>query len=269
MVAGILHLVIIFGVTFENIRERYIPPSLDVILVNQPNDSEPESANLLSEHSQSGGGSSELPKRQTAPVSGSERNKNTGEAPTLVEATSPRETEAIANDSITQIFSNHEIEDRDQREQVNQVTQAKEAQALKTRMEIARLSAELAREIEKQASRPKTLYVTASTKKSTAANYMLEWVKKVERVGNLNYPSIAYKVSGSLVLVVGINQQGSITQIAVKRSSGNQELDEAAINIVNLAAPFAPMSNRLAQETDVIYITRTWQFTREHSLSSY
>ena len=98
---------------------------------------------------------------------------------------------------------------------------------------------------------------------------MLEWVKKVERVGNLNYPSIAYKVSGSLVLVVGINQHGGITEVAVKRSSGHAELDEAAVNIVKMAEPFAPMSSRLAQETDVIYITRTWQFSSEHSLYSY
>ena len=136
-------------------------------------------------------------------------------------------------------------------------------------MEIARLHAELAREMEEHASRPKTLYVTASTKKSTAADYMLDWVKKVERVGNLNYPAIAYKLSGSLVLVVGINQHGGITEVAVKRSSGNTELDNAAVHIVKMAAPFAPMSSRLARETDVIYITRTWQFSSEHALSSY
>jgi len=267
--AGAMHLAIIFGVTFEDIRERYIPPSLDVILVNHPNDHEPESANFLSEHSQSGGGTSETPKRQTAPVSGSEKVKDAGEAPRLIEASSPKETQTLANDSITQIFSEQKISEREQQEQVNRVTNAKEAKALKTRLEIARLRAELAQEMEEHASRPKTLYVTASTKKSTAANYMLEWVKKVERVGNLNYPSIAYKVSGSLVLVVGINQHGGITEVAVKRSSGNPELDDAAVNIVKMAEPYAPMSGNLARETDVIYITRTWQFSRQHSLYSY
>ncbi len=269
IVAGVLHLAIIFGVTFEDIRERYIPPSLDVILVNETNVSEPESAKFLAEHSQLGGGTSESPKRQTAPVSGTETNKNTGEAPKLVKASSPDETRTAANDSITQIFSDHQIADQHEQKQVNKVIEAKEAEALNTRMEIARLTAELDQELEEHASRPKTLYVTASTKESTAANYMLEWVKKVERVGNLNYPSIAYKVSGSLVLVVGINQHGGITEIAVKRSSGITELDDAAVNIVKLAEPFAPMSNRLARETDVIYITRTWQFSSEHSLYSY
>ena len=268
-VAAAMHLTIIFGVTFEDIKEQYIPRSLDVILVNQPNDSEPESANFLAEHSRSGGGSSEAKKRQTAPVSGSEPQKNTGEAPKLIEASSPRETQTVAVDSITQIFSEQKIDDKEPSEQINQVTDTKEAEALNKRMEIARLHAELAREMEEHASRPKTLYVTASTKKSTAADYMLDWVKKVERVGNLNYPAIAYKLSGSLVLVVGINQHGGITEVAVKRSSGNTELDNAAVHIVKMAAPFAPMSSRLARETDVIYITRTWQFSSEHALSSY
>lgn len=269
IIAGALHLAIIFGVTFEDIRERYIPPSLDVILVHQPNENEPDSTRFLAEHSQSGGGTSETPKRQTAPVSGPEKIKDAGEAPRLVEASSPEETQSRANDSITQIFSEQKISEREQQEQVNQVTEAREAKALNTRLEIARLRAELAQEMEDHASRPKTLYVTASTKKSVAANYMLDWVKKVERVGNLNYPSIAYKVNGSLVLVVGINQHGGITEVAVKHSSGNAELDEAAVNIVKMAEPFAPMSSRLARETDVIYITRTWQFSGQHSLYTY
>ena len=269
LVAGAMHVAIIFGVTFEDIRDRYIPPSLDVILVNQPQETEPEIAHFLSEHSQAGGGTSTSRERPTAPVSGTETELDTGEAPRLVEAGSPTETKTVEHKSITQIFSDQKIENREQQEQVNRVTEQKEAESLSKRMEIARLTAELARDMQELANRPKTLYVTASTKKSTAANYMMEWVRKVERVGNLNYPPIAYKISGALVLVVGVNQHGSITEIAVKRSSGNAELDEAAVNIVKLAEPFPPMSRALAQETDIIYITRTWQFTSDHALYSH
>jgi len=267
--AGVLHLAIIFGVTFDDIRDRYIPPALEVILVSQQNDSEPDSANFLSQHAQTGGGSTAATKRQTAPVAGSMPEKETGKAAKAIPATSPRETQIATTEAITQIFSEQKIRDQDQQEQANRTTQAKQDDVLQTRMEIARLTSELAREMEEQASRPKTLYVTASTKKSIAANYMLEWVKKVERVGNLNYPSIAYQLSGALVLVVGINQHGGITEIAVKRSSGNQKLDDAAVNIVKLASPFVPMSERLARETDVLYITRTWQFTKDRALSSF
>lgn len=267
LVAVSLHLLIIFGVTFEDIRDHYIPPALEVILVNHHNDTEPELASYLSQHSQTGGGDSATLKRQTAPVAGSE--KNTGVAPRPVTESSPKETQKAATESITQIFSQQKIVEQEQQEQVNKITQSSADRKLKTRMEIARLTSELARELEEQANRPKTMYVTASTKKSSAANYMLEWVKKVERVGNLNYPSIAHKISGSLVMVAGVNQHGGITEIAVKRSSGHQQLDDAAVNIVKMAAPYPPMSGNLAKETDIIYITRTWQFTSDRSLSSY
>jgi protein TonB len=265
--AGLVHLVVIFGVTFEDIRERYIPPSLDVILIQQPNDDAAETASFLANHSQAGGGSSEVPKRQTSP--GTDVDAEHGQAPKAVTAASPAATQEAASESITQIFSDHQIKETPEREQVNQVTNAPEAKALATQLEIARLRAELAQEMQALSNRPKTLYVTASTQKSTAANYMLEWVKKVERVGNLNYPSVAYRKSGSLVMVVGINRHGSLTEVAVKRSSGIDELDQAAMDIVKMAAPFDPMSSALAQETDVIYITRTWQFSQQNALSSY
>lgn len=266
-VAGLVHLVVIFGVTFEDIRDRYIPPSLDVILIHQPNDDDAETASFLANHSQAGGGSSELPKRQTSP--GTDVDAEHGQAPKAVAASSPAAKQEAASESITQIFSDHQVKDTPERDQVNQVAKAPEAKVLTTQLEIARLRAELAQEMQALSNRPKTLYVTASTQKSTAANYMLEWVKKVERVGNLNYPSVAYRVSGSLVMVVGINQHGSLTEVAVKRSSGSDELDQAAMDIVKMAAPFDPMSSALAQETDVIYITRTWQFSQQNALSSY
>jgi len=54
----------------------------------------------------------------------------------------------------------------------------------------------------------------------------------------------------------------------VRRSSGEKILDDAAIRIVRLAAPYAPFPQDIRKETDILHITRTWQFLRDHRLRS-
>ena len=91
---------------------------------------------------------------------------------------------------------------------------------------------------------------------------MEAWRAKVERVGNLNYPDAARrnKLTGSLILDVALNADGSVNQINVRRSSGSKILDDAAIRIVELSSPFAPFPDNIKAETDILHITRTWQF---------
>jgi protein TonB len=39
-------------------------------------------------------------------------------------------------------------------------------------------------------------------------------------------------------------------------------LDQAAIRIVRMAAPFDRFPDNIRADTDILYITRTWTFTR-------
>ena len=91
---------------------------------------------------------------------------------------------------------------------------------------------------------------------------MSAWVSKVERVGNLNYPSDLRrkKLHGDLVLMVGIQQNGTVESIDVMRSSGISEIDQAAIKIVRLAAPYSPLPDNITDRVDILHITRTWRF---------
>jgi protein TonB len=99
---------------------------------------------------------------------------------------------------------------------------------------------------------------------------MFNWVERVERIGNLNYPEIARTkgLSGRLLLTVGINKNGSIANVDLRHSSGVPALDQAAQNIVRLAAPFDPLKGELRERTDILYITRTWEFDSEAGLTS-
>ena len=120
------------------------------------------------------------------------------------------------------------------------------------------------------ARRPKQVFVSARTQEFKYANYMIEWVKKVERVGNLNYPDAARRegISGKLLLDVELNPDGTVRNINVLRSSGQPMLDEAAVRIVNLAGPFLPFPPEIRKEADVLHITRTWEFSTTHQLQS-
>ncbi len=91
---------------------------------------------------------------------------------------------------------------------------------------------------------------------------MREWINRVERIGNLNYPDQARrnKLSGTLILDVTINAKGKLLNIDLRKSSGHKILDDAAKRIVKLAAPYSPFPTKLKQEADVIHITRSWEF---------
>jgi len=136
------------------------------------------------------------------------------------------------------------------------------AALLANSFEIAALSAEIRRKLEAKADRPRRKFLSASTREFNYAAYMEAWRAKVERVGNLNYPDEARRnrLSGSLVLDVALNADGSVNQITIRRSSGSKILDDAAVRIVELSSPFAPFPDHIKKETDILHITRTWQF---------
>ncbi|MCZ6803773.1 MAG: TonB family protein [Proteobacteria bacterium] len=127
----------------------------------------------------------------------------------------------------------------------------------------ASLSAEIRRKMVAKAKRPRRKYISTSTKEYKYAYYMETWRLKVERIGNLNYPQQAIKghLSGRLILDVALNQDGSINEITIRRSSGEKIFDDAAIRTVELAAPYAPFPQNIKDETDILHITRTWDFS--------
>jgi periplasmic protein TonB len=135
---------------------------------------------------------------------------------------------------------------------------------------MASLSAEIDQRLREYAERPRRKWVTARTREHVYASYMEAWRAKVERVGNLNYPDEARRerLSGNLLLDVALNADGSINEIVLRRSSGQRVLDDAAIRIVELAAPFARFPDAIAKETDILHIERTWVFLQGSRFAS-
>jgi len=100
--------------------------------------------------------------------------------------------------------------------------------------------------------------------------YFEAWKKKVERMGSMNYPEAAIinNSFSNLVMKVTINSNGLINKIAIIKSSGSEELDIAATDIVRNGSPYAPFSEQMKREVDQINITRIWKFIVDQNFST-
>ena len=136
--------------------------------------------------------------------------------------------------------------------------------------EMAKMQPELSRQDTFESQMPRREFISANTREFEFAAYMRAWVAKVERIGNYNYPEAARVrgLAGDLVLTVGIRQDGSVDSIDLRRGSGIPELDQAAIHIVRLASPYAPLPENIAERVDVLHITRTWRFSAASRFST-
>lgn len=100
------------------------------------------------------------------------------------------------------------------------------------------------------------------------AGYVENWRRRVESIGNRHYPAEARAqgLYGSLELVVVLRDTGELLDVRIARSSGNALLDNAAINIVRMGAPYPPFPAKLAQEYASLEVVRKWSFTTAHRL---
>jgi protein TonB len=262
--ATVLHAAAVFGISFGLDFEP--PPkfveTLEVVLVNWRSEETPEKADFLAQAAQRGGGYEDDWEitRPTQPLSGLLPNPNLGEDVMQSEEAIPeeqaleREVVAVETESVAPIeFNRIETPDPEQ---------PTVADLRRESMQMAALQPELSRQSRLRSKMPRREYISANTQEYEFASYMSAWVAKVERVGNLNYPTELrrQRMHGDLVLTVGIRQDGSVEDIDVMRSSGRREIDRAAIEIVRLASPYAPLPDNIRERVDVLHITRTWRF---------
>jgi protein TonB len=107
------------------------------------------------------------------------------------------------------------------------------------------------------------LMVTANTRESSVAVYLDRWRHRIERIGAANYPLDAVRragFTGSPVLEVRLLASGKLADVTIQRSSGYLTLDQAALNILRLSAPFEPFPRQLAAKHDALRISYEWQF---------
>ncbi len=111
---------------------------------------------------------------------------------------------------------------------------------------------------------PVSELLQADTEASVIAPYLEAWRAKVERLGTLNYPAIARRLETRISPVLGVElaADGRLVAVAVQRSSGFADIDQAAIEILKLASPFDPFPRELARRHPTLRFAYEWRFDR-------
>jgi periplasmic protein TonB len=268
LVAVALHALILLGTGFRS--EPASPPPerlLEIMIVRPqaPSPTPPERPDALAQVSQEG---SALEQSTEAPL--------TPSGPPLLEEipAPPAEPDAPQTAPVEEVIAQPETATPAEAPVDAPARSRKPVSAASllasTQLEIDRLTAEIDRRSRSSSTPDRRKSVNASTREYRYASYLEAWREKVERVGNLNYPDEARrrKLYGDLILHVSVRADGSLEKVRVVRSSGFPVLDDAAARIVKLASPFAPFPPEIAKDTDVLDITRTWQFTSSNRLFS-
>ena len=266
-----LHSFIIFGIVFELSPPAESAPSVTVTLATHQSEEEPEEADFLAQSNQIGSGTLEEAKQitsdQLSPFSSETieqtQQQEESKASSLTAAnrqtiTSKNSATSIYN-KITETESPEEKKGQDKRD-IQSLTQ-----------EIASLSAKLDRQRQQYAKRPRERVLTSvSTKSSRDAAYLNAWARKIEIVGNQNFPqeAIKKKIAGKLRLQSVIKWDGSLLEAEILNSSGHRILDDAALQIIRRAAPFMPFPPDIRKDTDQLVIIRTWHFEINGILTS-
>jgi protein TonB len=240
---------------------------IEVVLVNAKSREAPLDPDALGQVNLAGGGNTDADRRMKSPLPASAKTQSSSADMAMQAHVAVLEQKA--RQLLTQLKQNSPSEPVPQTSQretkqpdinVNQL-------AVQAR-EMAQLQARVSQQWEEYQKRPRRAFVGANVREYAFARYVDDWVAKVERIGNLNYPEAARRqgVYGSLKLTVSIYADGRIEKIDVDRPSGSKVLDAAADKIVRLGAPYAQFPEEMRKKTDILSITRTWTFTRSDQL---
>lgn len=264
-VATILHGIIILGISFSQSRfsEDYMPRPLDIVLVQTRSDEAPEDAENIAQFNQQASGSQDTPDRPSSPVTSKIPTPSTGIAATP----QPQRTAEVelerAQKKLHTLEATEQVTSDDTTRQLKEAETPRERELRMRETKIAQLAAELEERQRRYAERPKIHFIDASSAKSAVeARYVNDWVKRVEAIGNLNYPQEARQalISGKLILNVLLDNNGSVLKVQIAVSSGSRVLDNAAVEIIKISSPFPIFPEEMESKYDQLMITRTWSF---------
>lgn len=248
---------------------RQVDKGLEVVLVNSRHAHAPKDAQVLAQTNLDGGGNSSTKARPSTPLPPQQQNQegeSLVEMQQRVEQLEARQRELLRrSDAIAK--AQVETPSPDEAEAAERV---RGKDLIESTRAIAQLEAEIRKQQQAYAERPRKAFIGSRAKEYRFAQYVEDWRQKIERVGTLNFPKGAQgnKLYGSLMITVEVKHDGSVLSAEVKRSSGSKELDAHAMRVLQLAAPFAAFSPQIRKDTDVIVISRTWKFAKSDTLDA-
>ncbi|MBK8452777.1 MAG: TonB family protein [Thiofilum sp.] len=264
-VAIAAHALVLFGVTFV---PEYMPkvrsaPTLDITLVQTHSEQAPDQVKFLAQANQEASGQSDQENRPKSPLAALQVEPTEGTAPLQSTASAPDVFPKLQPQILTTKGETYEHVDKSPELQEEELEKPIDEERADQTAEIAQLLAEMDEEEARYARRPRVHFIDAvSAKSAVEAQYIDEWVQKIERIGNINFPEEAIRrnLSGKLILNTTLDHSGHVVSVHVDVSSGFDVLDKAAMRIVELAAPYPPLPQPIREKWDQLNITRTWLF---------
>lgn len=263
----IVHGVLVLGVGYTLEQAAPVVPTLDVILTQTQTALTPKQADFLAQANNQGGGEHDKSRRPRDNQSGPAPQAEAGVAQMALRAQSP----SAQPEPVARVVSSTRGETVTARDRATQTPTERPlppgTRKIEHDIEMARLAAEIHMRSERYAKRPTRKFVSASTTEYAWAGYLREWVDRVERVGNLNYPDEARRrrLAGQVVISVAVRRNGSVERADIVRSSGIALLDASALRIARLAEPYPPLP-KTEENPDILHVTRTWNFLPGGSL---
>lgn len=266
----IVHVLLIAGIGVklpDRSKRDDLSPRLEIVLVNAQSKAEPKKADVLAQHNLDGGGNTDEKQRATSPLPVIADQKLESDVQLALKRVERLEREAkqlmVQNKSKATVDTSPDAPKSPPQPEAEPSPAPEGSELLQRSLEIARLEAQIARDMNAYQERPRKRFIGARAQEVRFARYVEDWRLRIERIGDLNYPQAArdLKLRGRLMVTVGIKADGSLDSVDINRPSGFRALDEGAKHIVRQAAPFAAFPPEIAKDTDVLYITRWWTFT--------
>lgn len=261
--AALVHGLIILGLTFGSPPQQGGAPGLEVLLVSDeiPESDSNDSPTYLAQRTQKGSGNTEKPvlphNRPAAPSMPQQAGTLDGDALSATGSRAGTKEERV----LTTTGWNTDVR---YLADYGDAGTAKERPVLLTQQSSDQpVPDDDSDQAQLRGPQRDELWVTPNTRAATLAPYLDAWRRKVERIGTINYPIAARhsRTRSNPVIEVGIRSDGSLERVLIRRSSGDIDLDHAALEVLKLASPFDAFPPELAQQYRVLRFVYEWRFT--------
>lgn len=263
--AALVHGIVILGVTFSGQGDRAATgdgPALEVVLVNEqtPSVDKNPNARYLAQRSQLGSGNTLAHERALIPRSSLSPLDRDGIPDGAGEAAEQRGRDLGDDEVLTTRAPTTKVLYFASTAAAEQPSQL--PLLLEKRPDLGMAPNDDGVMLRMRGEPRRQLWIAADTRASEVAVYLDSWRRKIERVGTINFPAAALRAkhSGTPVIEVTIGADGKLVQSVIRRSSGHDEIDEAAMRILKLASPYDPFPSDLAAKHDEIRIAYEWEF---------
>ncbi len=98
---------------------------------------------------------------------------------------------------------------------------------------------------------------------SEEAVYLNLWQRQIETKGDNLISESKNIFDGTVQIMATIDVYGNLIDSQILISSGNNLIDDMAINILRESAPFAPFNKTMSNEYSVLEIIRDWNFSNK------